>query len=311
MRITQLLSTLALTLIAFAPAANAAPAQVNSACSYYSCFSAPNFYACLQALPTCFDTFQGTPSDALTGLSSPADLAVDSNQDVITAEGSDLVINGSSTLAALPGTVGPIAIDSSDNVFASVHASGSDRGIYKVDTSGTATKIISLASGDTVEGMTLLNSKIYVTVNGEVLSAAQSGGSLSVDAAISGAGALQAYDDDMLYVMAGSDIKKLDPSTGTVTTYLSGLGAVCADFAFDVQKDIYCADTGADEVVKIKPSGAETTILDSSDGLDTPVSVVFGRGTGNDGERYTIYTADDDSVVKVELGKVGLDPTSL
>ncbi len=318
MRITHLLSVIAISTLSLAPAAQAATAQALSVCSYQGCFASCNYNwgcvsQCIAGLPTCFDDFQGASSEEFTFSDTPDSIAVDSNQDVIVGlDNGDLSYGDGTVIASLAGPIGPIAIDGSDNVFAAVHStSAGTRGIYKITPAGTATKLVALGLGQTAGGLALFDGDVVITEDDDVLAVSQSGGSFSTlasDALLSGARGIQVYGGDLFAAVDGKVLKIT--SAGVVSTR-STISADCDDFAFDVQESLYCADESADKVIKVSPTGVETTILDSADGLDAPTAVCFGQGSGNDAERFSIYTSDSDSIVKVELGKVGLDRTGL
>lgn len=63
----------------------------------------------------------------------------------------------------------------------------------------------------------------------------------------------------------------------------------CDDFAFDKHANLYCGTDPFNTVLRISPDGDVETLLDTSDGLDGPTAVLFGR-YGVD--RFGLYIAN-------------------
>lgn len=214
-----------------------------------------------------------------------------------------LPIGGPFDVEAFSGIMGAMAIDQSDDIYVNVSAvDPADRGVWVVHPDGSSALVANLPTSAVPNGIAKRGSTVYVADSapkGKIWAVPLDGEGpyvwaehplLDSDPAVPfpGPNGVQVFRRE-LYVSNSNtaQIVAFPFPEGGEPRVVADAG--CDDFAFDVQRNLYCGTDPFNTVLKVSPDGSVETILDAHDGLDGPTAVLFGRFGA---DRFNLYVAN-------------------
>lgn len=280
---------------------------------------------------------------------TPESIAIDSHDNIyvnlaLTGEIRKISRHGvQSTFAQLPMGAPPgtfcgvffagltgLAIDGHDNLYVSLASCDpASRGVWKIAPNGHQMQLTTLPMSSLPNGIAYRDRRLYVADSALgviwTLSAKHPGVAevwaddpllAPVDPQFPGPNGVQFFEDE-LYVSNTGSAQILafgmehDGSAGDVRVHAEG--AMCDDFAFDVEGALYCGTDPLNTLVRFAPDGTMDVLLTAEDGLDGATAAIFGRRGGDRRDLYITNasfpffptSAGTPSLLKVDLGVRG------